>query len=246
MKIDKRFRKKNIKILYEDSDLVALDKPAGLSVTPDRWDKSIPNIMEIFPELTIVHRLDKETSGVMLFAKTRDAARNLSMQFEDRTVTKFYNALVAGELTDDGEISLPIDESPKSGVMMIAKHGKESMTRYSVLERFIGFSWLRIELLTGRTHQIRVHMKAIGYPLAVDAVYGAGDSLFLSEIKPNYRLSSKYERERPILDRVSLHAKEITFSHPITDAPITVSAEIPKDLRITLRNLRKYKSKNIN
>ena len=240
MKTDKILRK-NIKILYEDNFVVLVDKPPHISVTRERWDKNKISLQDLFPELLMIHRLDKETSGILLLAKDKESAKRLSKQFEQRAIEKIYYALLNGEIySEHGKINLPIAQSiKKAGIMQISKKGKPALTEYFVLERFKGFTWCKVFLHTGRTHQIRIHFKAIGHPLAVDSIYGKRKALFLSEFKPNYRKSKRHE-EFPLLDRVSLHAGEIRFLHPKSNELLNIKSEIPKDLKITLKHLRKY------
>lgn len=238
-------------ILHEDETLLAINKPAKLLVIPDRWNRDKPNLISIiqarYPDekIYVVHRLDEDTSGVILFAKTAEAHRFLSQQLENRRVMKTYLAMVQGEVDHDGIIDLAIDVNPgRKGKMLIRRRGKESVTEYQVLERYRGFTWLKIVPKTGRTHQIRVHLEAIGHPLLVDPIYGGRQAVYLSELKPSYKYKPNEER-RPLIDRLTLHAAEIHFTHPVSNQEIKISAELPKDMRAMLNAFRKYVSPKI-
>lgn len=239
--------KNKIDIVYEDEAIIAINKPSQILVIPDHWDPNKPSIISMlqdrYPEnkIYIIHRLDKDTSGIVLFARTEQAHKYLNQQMEQRQVEKIYSAIVKGEVTEDGFIDLAIDTSPGSkGRMMIRKKGKKSLTEYKVIERFKGFTYLKVIPKSGRTHQIRVHLYAIGYPLAIDPLYGNNQPIFLSKLKRNYRFKLDQE-ERPLIDRLTLHAAEIGFTHPGTGEPVRIATELPKDMRAILHALRKYR-----
>ena len=161
-----------------------------------------------------VHRLDKDTSGIIVFAKNEATHKHLSKQFEERQTEKIYAGLVIGSLINQkGTINKPIAENTvKRGVMIIHQRGKESMTDYEVLEDFGIYSWLQFRIHTGRTHQIRVHMKDIGHPIVCDELYGDGKPILLSSFKSKFKLSKNEEEERPILNRLALHAYKLAFT----------------------------------
>lgn len=238
-------KKSYLDVIYEDSELVVLLKPANLLTLPDRFKPEIPNLyhslQQKYGKIFIVHRLDRDTSGIICFAKNEIAHAKLSQQFENHEVEKIYVALVDGKMPYDvGEIDLPIIENPaKKGTMMISNFGKPSLTQYKVIQEFIHFTYLKIRLLTGRTHQIRVHFNAVAHPLCVDNVYGTRSNFYLSEIKKRFK-TAKNEDERPLLNRLSLHAWELSFTHPSTSETITVTAPLPKDFEVTLKQLQKY------
>ncbi len=241
--IEREPKPKKLEILQENKDWVAIFKPAGMLSIPDRFGVDIPNAEAIlrdkYGEIFVVHRLDKDTSGVMVFAKTSEAHRNLSISFEERRISKTYVALVDGALRDNsGEILEPIGEdSSKAGKMKIdSKNGKDSKTAFKVRERFRRFTFLELNPETGRQHQIRVHCAYIGHPLAVDPLYGKRKDLKLSEFKRGY----KGENERPLLGRLSLHAEQLSFPDPTTGEIVSVNADLPKDMRATLKQLRQH------
>jgi pseudouridine synthase, RluA family len=231
-------------ILLEDDAVLAINKPAGLLVLPDRYDHTLFNLYDLLKEtfgtIFVVHRIDRETSGVVLFAKTAEAHAQLNTAFEQRQVEKKYRAIVAGTShTESGSINFPIIEN-EHGVRKMkvdTKKGKEARTDYTVIERFGGYALVDARPHTGRTHQIRVHLSAIGLPILADPLYGDGRGFFLSTIKRNYQGK---EEEQPLLGRTALHAFSLSFSHPITSGNILVEAPLPKDMEVVLKALRKH------
>lgn len=237
--------KNKLDILFENDDLLAVNKPAGLLSIPDRM-QSEPSLKDIlihqYGAIYTVHRLDKDTSGVIVFAKNETAHKYLSQQFENRETQKFYVGLVRGSLSQkSGLIEEAIIEHPvKKGMMATAKKGKPSITGYTVLEEAGGFSLLQFNLLTGRTHQIRVHMKFLGTPLVCDELYGSGDPIFLSGIKrKNFKLAKTEDMERPILSRLGLHAHLLILKDR-SDKELKLEAPLPKDMRALLNQLKKW------
>jgi RluA family pseudouridine synthase len=243
-------------VLHEDEHVLAVDKPPHLACEPDRWDATRGHLLdsldaqfaarEVPPSLRIVHRLDRDTSGVMLVAKTLEAERGLREAFEAQRVLKSYLALVEGEFSlADGaseSIDLPLGpDSKRSGRIAVKHDGKPSCTEVSVEQRFRGFTLLRCRPLTGRTHQIRVHLAARGFPLVVDATYGRRKAFSLSEFKPGYR--KKPGRAEPaLIDRSSLHSAQVTFP-TIEDSArtLTVDAPLPRDFVRVLKQLAKFR-----
>jgi 23S rRNA pseudouridine1911/1915/1917 synthase len=230
-------------IIYQNDDIVALNKPSGLLTIPDR--EGVPGLKNLlrdkYGNIFTVHRIDKDTSGLVIFAKNEAAHRHFSMQFESRETKKLYLGLVLGApVSDAGTINEPIAEHPvKKGLMTVYKKGKESITEYEVLERFRFYSWLQFRILTGRTHQIRVHMKHLGHPIVCDPSYGDGKPVFISQIKKKFNLS-KDEEERPILNRLALHASELELK-AVDGSLLKLKAPLPKDLRAVLQQLTKQK-----
>ena len=232
-------------IIFEDEDFVTINKPSGLLSIPDREGKedSLRTLLQQrYGNIFTVHRLDKDTSGAIVFAKNEGAHRNLSLQFEERKTEKIYLGLVMGQPANaKGTIDLPIAENTVTrGVMIIHQRGKPAVTDYEVLENFGKYSWMQFRIHTGRTHQIRVHMKDLGHPIVCDALYGDGKPLMLSELKPKFKLSRNEFEERPILKRLALHAYQLGFTKT-NNEKISVQAELHKDLKATLQQLGKWK-----
>ena len=234
-----------LNVLYDDADIVVIEKPSGLLSLPDRFDTTLENVRTLmqarFGEIFMVHRLDRETSGVMILAKHAEAHRHLNDQFEHHTAKKIYHALVSGVVErDEFPIDIPIASDPKrKGLMKPSARGKEAHTNVRVLERFRVASLLECTLITGRTHQIRVHCSAIGHPLLVDPDYGTSKEFLLSTIKRKFNLK-KHSEERPIIDRLTLHAYQLTLTHPGTGEVVSFSSEPPRDFSAALQVLRKY------
>jgi 23S rRNA pseudouridine955/2504/2580 synthase/23S rRNA pseudouridine1911/1915/1917 synthase len=236
----------NYELLHEDDDLLVVNKPAGLLTIPDRngeKDSLHAQLERKYGKVFIVHRLDRETSGILCFARNETAHRHLSMQMEHHTADKYYTALVDGELHhEEGEIDKPIGEHASiPGKMSIRMTGKPSLTFYRVAERFKRFTLADVLIKTGRTHQIRIHFQSIGYPLAVDALYGRRPGFLLSELKGKSYKSGKFsDDERPIMERTSLHAARLKLDHPKTGLRMEFQAELPKDFAALLNQLRKW------
>lgn len=229
-------------IVLENENFIALNKPTGLLSIPDREGKEVSLkrlLQEKYPSIFTVHRLDKDTSGLIVFAKNALAHQQLSVLFEGREVQKIYFGLVHNApINDTGSIDIGIQEHfSKLGVMTTHQKGKPSLTDYTVLEKFRQYSWMQFQIHTGRTHQIRVHMKHIGNPIVCDPVYGDGVPVLLSAIKKKYKLSKQEEEERPILNRLALHSAQLSFK--LNDEQFALEAPVPKDLRALLQQLRK-------
>ncbi|MGZ3845290.1 MAG: RluA family pseudouridine synthase [Flavisolibacter sp.] len=232
-------------ILYEDENLVAINKPSGMLTIPDRGGKEI-SLKQIlkhkYGNIFTVHRLDKDTSGIIIFAKNEETHKELSRMFEARETVKIYNGFVLGSPSEKtGTINEPIAEHPvKKGLMTVYRKGKESITEYQVLDNFKLYTWMQFHILTGRTHQIRVHMKHLGNPIVCDDLYGDGKPVYVSSIKrKNFNLSRNEEAERPILSRLALHASKLSFQ--LTGKSYDLEADLPKDLRALLQQLTKNK-----
>jgi 23S rRNA pseudouridine1911/1915/1917 synthase len=232
-------------IISETADLIVLNKPSGLLSIPDREGKDISLkklLIEKYGNIFTVHRLDRGTSGLIVFAKNEETHKHLSQQFEERQTEKIYLGLVIGSLSEKkGSIDAPIAEHPaKKGLMNVYQKGKESLTDYEVLEDFKIFSWLQFQIHTGRTHQIRVHAKHIGHPIVSDDLYGDGKPILLSSLKHKFKLSKNELEERPILNRLALHALSLKFQNTNGEM-VKLEAPLPKDLRALLQQLRKRK-----
>lgn len=237
---------KDIDVVYEDEGLIAINKPAGLLTIPDRFNHKAPNVVQMLQQkydtIIPVHRLDKFTSGVVLFAKNAESHKKMSLLFEEREVTKMYVAIVDGRLSPEkGIVQASLAESMTTrGKMVVNKRGKESSTRYEVMTQFNRFALVSLQLMTGRMHQIRVHMLHIGHPLVVDSLYGKREVLYLSEIKQKRFNIGKFEEEKPLLSRQPLHARMLKFTHPDTGEPIECVAELPKDMLAVVKQMEKW------
>lgn len=230
-----------LQILYEDADVVAVNKPPGLLVIPG-GEPAEPTLKDLVAAHLaphgerpyVVHRLDRGTSGVVLFARTAAAHRALNLAFDHREVKKGYLALVDGDLQGEGMIQTAL-HAARRGKMRPAKRGEPSLashTRWRVAERFERYTWLEVEPLTGRQHQIRVHLKSIGHPLAFDPLYGRKTPLLASDVNPAITDAT------PVLDRTPLHAAWLRIMHPTRGQTLTVEARLPGDLTRLLMQLR--------
>jgi len=237
--------------------LLAVNKPSGLLSSPDRYDPDRPNLMKLLHAgiaegkpwarqrnldyLMNAHRLDFETSGVMLLAKSKPVLVNLANLFGSEKPLKQYVALVQGAAKEERfEVNAALAPHPvRIGEFRVdTKRGKRARTRFEVLERFAGWTLMRCEPLTGRTHQIRVHLRHAGLPIIGDELYG-GKPLLLSRLKSGYRLKPG-QAERPLLNRVALHAEELTLQHPVGDETVKIVAPWPKDLTVAVKYLRRF------
>ena len=246
-----------IPVRFEDEHLLALDKPSGLLISPDRYDFKRPNLMRLLHQdmdrdaawvrerqltyLANAHRLDFDTTGILLLAKSKPVLIALADQFGAEKTQKRYLALAHGS-PPDGAFATEAKLGPhpfRRGWMRVDhKQGKRTATRFLVAERFNGYCLIQCELLTDRTHQIRVHLQHLGFPLAGDTMYG-GCPLLLSQLKSLYRLKPGKE-ERPLMGRVALHAESLCLIHPMRGTPLSISAPLPKDLTVALKYLRKF------
>jgi len=220
-------------IVYEDDDILVINKPAGLVVHPGNgnWQGTLLNaLLHHVPQLTalpragIVHRLDKDTSGLLVVAKTPQAQTELARQLEARTVKREYLALVHGTVRSGGEVRAPVGRDPRHRTRMaVVPAGRHALTRFRVAKRFEHASLLECSLETGRTHQIRVHMQSLGHPLVGDPVYRGGRD-------PG--------AQGPRLARQALHAARLEFVHPGSGAHRSFAAPLPEDFRALLDSLR--------
>jgi 23S rRNA pseudouridine1911/1915/1917 synthase len=230
-------------ILVENESFIVLNKPAGLLSVPDRV-QSTPSLKDLlverFGEIFTVHRLDRETSGTIIFAKNAETHQYLSLIFQERQVGKIYKGIVWGvPVPTAGLIELPMLEHPgKNGTMIVHRKGKAASTGYEVIENFVKYSLVQFNLFTGRTHQIRVHMKETGHPILCDPLYGDGKPVLVSSLKRKYNLSGSEEEERPILSRLALHSAQISFIDQ-NGKHFVIEAEMPKDMRALLSQMSK-------
>jgi 23S rRNA pseudouridine1911/1915/1917 synthase len=236
-------------IVEETNDFVAVDKPSGLLSIPDREGSEISLkklLRDKYGEIYTVHRIDKDTSGLILFARTEEAHQYFSSMFEERAVEKYYLGIVKGTLAEKTKtIDAPIAQhSLKKNLMIIHKRGKPSVTEYKVLEEFGKYSFVEFRIHTGRTHQIRIHMQHVGHPIVCDTLYGDGSPVLLSSIKKNYNLSRSELEERPILARLGLHSYRLVFAD-MHKRNYDIAADTPKDMRALLQQLRKLKKDSV-
>ncbi len=246
-----------VSVLYEDADILAVDKPALFLTSPDRYDPKRPNLMRLLHEgiargsgwaarrqityLMNAHRLDFETSGVLILARNKPTLVALANLFSIQKPLKTYAALVHGAPAEkEFQIDAKLGPHPvRPGVIRVdPKHGKTSVTNVKVREVFAGCSLLECSPLTGRTHQIRLHLKHAGHPIMADSLYG-GSPLMLSSLKPHFRLKPGHT-ENPLIGRVALHAESINLPHPTSGELVRIEAPWPKDLAVALKYLRKY------
>jgi RluA family pseudouridine synthase len=251
-------REEQLDILWSGTDAIAVMKPAGLATIPGRGETDsvlerlgrqlgIPSAGEADPRVRVVHRLDKDTSGVLLFALTRPAQQHLSHQFQNNTVRKEYLALVRGRpMQNEGVVDAPLAVHPANPKKMaVIKHaGRPALTEWRVEEVFRGFALVRCFPKTGKTHQIRVHLAHVRMPLAIDPLYspappGKPSGLLLSQFKRDYR-PTRGEVERPLIDRLTLHAEKLAFNAPAGAGDVEVVAPPPKDFRAALNQLRRH------
>lgn len=236
-----------LNIVYEDDDLLVIDKPAGLVVHPGAGnpDGTLMNALlfhcpdlRLLPRAGIVHRIDKDTSGLLVVAKTLPAQTSLTAQLADKTVYREYEAIVCGVMTGGGTVNAPIDRHPTDRTRMTVvnrrdeddERGREAVSHYRVIARFRGHTHVRVQLETGRTHQIRVHMAHIGHPLIGDPVYGGRPRLPKGGSPAMIRAIQQFPRQ-------ALHARRLGLVHPVTGAEMSWESPLPADMAELLRVL---------
>jgi RluA family pseudouridine synthase len=242
-------QKKDVEIIYQDTDIIVINKPAGISVTKDRSGKpQLTDLLakqlgkDITAKLRLVHRLDKDTSGVMILALNRAAQRQFADYFFKRTVKKTYLAIVKGAaFVPDGVIDAPLAPCKKKPELMIIDHrsGKESVTNWRLLANFGLVSLIAASPLTGRTHQIRVHLASISLPLAIDPLYGGREPIMLSEYKKDYRLG-RFQEEKPLIERLTLHAYQLVIPEEAGIQNNCFIAKLDKKFAATIKMLTKH------
>jgi 23S rRNA pseudouridine1911/1915/1917 synthase len=234
-----------LSVIHEDNNIIAFNKPSGLLSIPDRFNAEIPNLYRMaqtkYEHIIPIHRLDKDTSGVIIYAKNEAAHKYMSQLFEDRAVEKYYLALVNGRLIKaKGNIIQPIAENTtKRGTMLIHKRGKEAHTDYEVKQEWAQYSLLQLQIHTGRTHQIRVHLQYLGHPVVADPIYGNGNGIYISQLKKNFKNNDPLGEERPILNRLALHSSMLNFV-AIDGKPMSIVAPLPKDMSAAVQQLDKW------
>jgi RluA family pseudouridine synthase len=238
-------------VIFEDECLIAFDKPDGLAVAAERGCPPGGHLMHVVQEkmgreVTLVHRIDADMSGLVLCAKTKVALDFVSGQFQSKTVVKAYEALTAG-LPKEDEFTVDLvmkEDEARPGVMcVVKKHGQASLTEFTVLEKFPqpagrpGLALVGCRPLTGRPHQVRLHLAVAGAPVLNDPLYGNATQLLLSDLKRGYKGRAD---ERPLIGRLALHAAALTFTHPGSREKVTLSAPRPKDFAVALKYLQKF------
>lgn len=239
-----------LNILYEDDSIVVINKDAGMLTVADRWNHTSVHLQSLlrqrYGEIFTIHRLDKDTSGIICFAKNAEVHKILSEQFETREVEKHYIALVNGHLSEDGYIDQPLVSSEsKPGTMIIHKKGKPSYTTYRIVETYSLFTIVDVQIHTGRMHQIRVHFAHIGHPLFIDPIYGKRENFYLSELKGRKYRTGKFteNEENPLITRLTLHSQKLVLKHPISGENMEFKADIPKDIKALINQFNKMEKK---
>ncbi len=246
-----------LNIVYEDESLLVINKPSGMVVHPGcgNYSGTLVNGLAWYlneeqgrlselPRVGLVHRIDKDTTGLIVVAKTESAMSLLAAQFKKHTVHRRYVALVWGDLNEEqGTIIAHVGRHQRFRKLFTAypegEHGKEAITHYKVLERFGYVTLVELQLETGRTHQIRVHMQSIGHPLFGDTTYG-GDRIVKGTVFNKYK--QFVENTLAILPRQALHARELGFRHPATGEELMFSSELPTDMQQAIERWRNYTS----
>ncbi|HAY72169.1 MAG TPA: RNA pseudouridine synthase [Saprospirales bacterium] len=234
------------KILMDDPSFLIVDKSSGIPVIAERSNNPVPGLFDRLvadygENLRLVHRIDKQTSGLVIIAKSLEVQQYFTELFMNREIDKYYLAFVEGSLQNEDWVGIdePIFIKPNATTASVHKKGRKAVTLYRVIESFGTATLIECKLITGRTHQIRVHMEYMGYPLLVDRLYGRREEFFLSDIKKRrYRIKDG-ELELPLISRLTLHASRVVFKHPENKQLIDVESPMPKDLNALLNQLRK-------
>jgi 23S rRNA pseudouridine1911/1915/1917 synthase len=246
-------RPQSVEVLVDDPAFTVVMKPAGVPTVEERFAKDKQTLVDLVhaiwkrkdpnaPKPLVCHRLDRDTSGCLVLAKTPEAARPILEAFRERTVSKTYLALVLGApQPPSGEVLFQVapDKFRPGAMMLVEKKGKECRDSYETLETFRGLSLVRVRPMTGRTHEVRLALKHLGTPCAVDHYYGGRDPILLSSFKRGYRVG-RGRTEQPLIDRLTLHAATLEFPHPSGTGTVRAEAPLPRDMEATLRQLRRH------
>ena len=232
-----------LNIVFEDDDIIVIDKPAGLVTHPGagNWNGTLANALLYYDSSLskidragIVHRLDKNTSGLMVVAKNHKSQKYLVEQFQTHSIQREYSAIVYGHMISGGTIDEPIGRDPKDRVRQtVLRGGKDAVTHYRALDRYGNHTHVKAILETGRTHQIRVHLSHIGYPLVGDPMYGG-------RVRFPKKASEELKSTLKSFHRQALHSKKLTLTHPRTGQSLTWKIDLPEDMKQLLDTLKKF------
>ncbi len=232
-----------IEVVYEDNDIIVINKPIALVTHPGNgnWNATLANALLYYDSTLskldragIVHRLDKNTSGLMVVARSAIAQKKLVQQLQTHKISREYSAIVYGHMISGGSIDAPIGRDSRSRVKQaVSETGKNAITHYRIINRFAHHTHIKVILETGRTHQIRLHMSHIGYPLIADTMYG-GKIRFPKKANERLKIALK------TFKRQALHAKKLTLTHPKTSEKMSWKSPLPKDMQDLLIALQKY------
>ena len=247
--------KPKVEIIYTDDDIIVINKPTSVSVTKDRSGAAeLVDLLaeqldpQICSQVRLIHRLDKDASGIMVLAKNKETQSKLSSCFEKKLVKKTYLALVTGAvMKQQGRINSPLAHSLRTPALMCisSKRGKQTITRWKLLANFGIIKLLAVYPVTSRKHQIRVHLKSIGLPISIEPVYGSSQPLLLSELKSGYHLGKK-QIEKPLIERLTLHAYQIDLADAGINPPNNFVAGLDKKFKATIKLLTKHNSEGLN
>ena len=228
-------------VIFEDAEILIINKPAGLVVHPGSGNRTGTLVnallahdenLSFLPRAGIVHRLDKDTSGLMVISKTESSYLNLVEQLKERSVTRTYLAMIVGVPVINKTINEPIGRHPKIRTKQaVNQNGKEAITRFSILENLDGYSLLKVNLETGRTHQIRVHLSHIGYPIIGDPLYSSRNKFSRGSSEELKKIISKFKRQ-------ALHAEELQLNHPSSGELLSFKASMPSDMQTLLNQIK--------
>lgn len=228
-------------IIYEDDDIIVVNKPVNMASLDDKSNINLLHLAKRYnPDLQLCHRLDKMTSGILLLSKKEEHYRHISIQFEKRQITKNYLALVEGtHAFKNHEISYPLLVSTNKKVTVSQRLGKPSNTFITSLRHFKHFTLLQCQPITGRMHQIRVHLASIMIPIIGDELYG-GKNIMLSDIKKKYKIGKFTDEETPLNHGYLLHSHSLEFTHPATEEKVKFEAPLNKNFEVVIKILEKY------